>query len=248
MDGALVYSCNADSAAVDWLSRRRLPMVFVDQAPAKGIPSVNVDDRIGARAAAQHLVDLGHRHIGILTTGMSGPHGIIDDPATLSDGYVLTQRMLGWMDALSSAGARPTIARQPHESDQGSYDNARLLLTSDPRPTGLLCFSDRIAQEAVRAAQDLGLEVPTDLSVVGFDDNPLARRMRPALTTVRQDITAKGRVAAAALAQAIEQARRGAPVRPRHLRLPTQLVVRDSTAQPTRRSEIETGTVARISG
>ncbi len=72
IDGALVYSCHDDSSAVSWLMRRRLPVVFVDQAAAPGIPSVNVDDRSGARAAAQHLVDLGHRHVGIVTTGFGG--------------------------------------------------------------------------------------------------------------------------------------------------------------------------------
>ncbi|HEY9376127.1 MAG TPA: substrate-binding domain-containing protein [Jiangellaceae bacterium] len=155
----------------------------------------------------------------MLTTGFGGPHGIINDLAALSDGYVLTQRMLGWLDALTAANIRPTVARQPHESDQASYDGARLLLASEPRPTGQLCFSDRMAQEAVQAAQDLGLDIPSDLSDVGFDDNPLARCMRPALTTDRQDVTAKGR-AAAALTQAIERARQGATSRQEHLHLP----------------------------
>ena len=76
MDGALVYSCGFDSSAVDWLTRRGLPMVFVDQVPVPGIPSVNVDDRGGARAAAQHLVDLGHRRIGIVNRDARGqPQG-----------------------------------------------------------------------------------------------------------------------------------------------------------------------------
>jgi DNA-binding LacI/PurR family transcriptional regulator len=83
----------------------------------------------------------------------------------------------------------------------------------------------------------LGLRVPDDLSVVGFDDSPLARRMRPSLTTVHQPVEEKGRTAAAALAQAIARDRGGnGTVRARHRLLPTKLIVRDSTAPPAGRS------------
>jgi DNA-binding LacI/PurR family transcriptional regulator len=80
VDGAIVYSCNPDSTAVGWLMRRRLPLVFVDQAPAPGIASVNIDDRLGARAAAQHIVDLGHRRVAIVTVGYGGEFGVLTDP------------------------------------------------------------------------------------------------------------------------------------------------------------------------
>jgi len=73
--------------------------------------------------------------------------------------------------------------------------------------------------------------VPADLSVVGFDDNPLAKRTRPPLTTVRQDIAAKGHAAAAALTAAIQSARTGNSARARHVLLPTELVIRESTAK-----------------
>jgi DNA-binding LacI/PurR family transcriptional regulator len=74
--------------------------------------------------------------------------------------------------------------------------------------------------------------VPRDLSVVGFDDSPLARRLRPQLTTVHQDVREKGRLAAAALRGAMEHNRAGTPGRAEHVVLPTELVVRDSTAKP----------------
>ena len=77
MDGALVYSCDIASPALAWLMRRGLPLVFVDQAPAPGITSVNVDDRAGAAAAAAHLVELGHRRIDIVNKNMHGPYGLV---------------------------------------------------------------------------------------------------------------------------------------------------------------------------
>lgn len=232
MDGALVYSCDPQSTAVDWLLRRKMPLVFVDQAPADGVPAVNVADREGARAAAQHLVDLGHRRVGIVTAGLRGGHGIVSSAEDMVDGYVGAQRLAGWLDALAPAGVTPAIARQPHGDPASGYDAARLLLATPERPTAVLCFSDALARGVVDAALDAGLRVPEDLSVVGFDDSPLAARMRPPLTTVRQDIQAKGHAAAAALTRAIDAARGGAAAPAEHLCLPADLVVRSSTAAP----------------
>jgi DNA-binding LacI/PurR family transcriptional regulator len=237
MDGALVYSCERHSPALAWLIRRGLPLVFVDQTAAPGIPSVNVDDRAGARSAADHLVALGHRKIAIVGKGMTGPFGKIveadADTATAADHHVSRQRMLGWLDALHEAGIRPPVVRQPHSDEDEARDAALLLLRQGEPPTAILCFSDVMANGVVRAAEEFGLRVPEDLSVVGFDDSALARRMRPHLTTVRQPIEEKGRTAAAALTTSIERSRSSiAKGRARHLVLPTELVVRDSTAPP----------------
>jgi DNA-binding LacI/PurR family transcriptional regulator len=145
---------------------------------------------------------------------------------------VLNQRMLGWLDALEAAGIQPAVYQElPCDDGAGMAGAATLLERADP-PTAILCFSDVLAYGVVQAAHVRGLRVPEDLSVVGFDDNPLAQRMRPALTTVRQDVAAKGHAAAAALTTAIERSRAGATSRARHVLLPTQLVVRDSTTKP----------------
>jgi DNA-binding LacI/PurR family transcriptional regulator len=232
MDGAFVYSCEEESASADWLRRRRLPLVYVDQTPLVGMPSINIDDRAGARSAAQHLIDLGHRRIGIVTANVAGPEGIMDDPVATAGGHVPRQRMLGWCDALDAARIRPTVVQWKHSGDQAGRDAAELMMKGDDRPTAILCFSDATAYGVVQGAVKLGLAVPRDLSVVGFDDNPLAQRMHPPLTTVRQDVAAKGRAAAAALVVAIERSKTGTSGRARHLVLPTELVVRDSTARP----------------
>jgi DNA-binding LacI/PurR family transcriptional regulator len=218
MDGALVYSCDPESQAVDWLLRRQLPLVFVDQYPAEGIPSINVADRAGARAAAQHVVDLGHRKVGLVVSGLHPPHGILDDPPRLVEEYPARERMLGWFDALEPAGVHPTILRVQNPED---FD-ARPLL--DREPTAILCFSDAIAYGVIQAANAAGMRVPEDLSVVGFDDSPLATQIRPKLTTVRQDVKEKGRVAAALLTKALAKR-----AKPEQVVLPTELIVREST-------------------
>ena len=104
-------------------------------------------------------------------------------------------------------------------------------------PTAILAFSDVIAESVVHVARERGLRVPEDLSVVVFDDSPVSRRMTPQLTTVRQDVDAKGRAAAAALAALIGRTAAAAagaevPDRPDDVLLPVELVVRESTAPP----------------
>lgn len=237
LDGAVVYSCDTGSPALTWLKRRGLPLVFVDQTPTPGVASVNVDDRTGAAAAAEHLVELGHRRIDIVSKNMSGPYGVVlpaDGAAGVdADHHVSRERMRGWLDSLDAAGITASVVNQPQSSADDAFAAANLLLSQDDPPTALLCFSDVMANGVVRAAEARGLRVPEDVSVVGFDDGPLARRMRPALTTVRQPVAEKGHAAAAALTAAIERSKAtGKPGRARHLVLPTELVVRNSTAPP----------------
>jgi len=236
IDGALVYSCYVDSPARDWLLRRKLPLVFVDQEPVPGILSVNVDDRSGARAAAQHLVELGHQRVGIVNTVVEGPVGIVDDPLAAVRGHPPRQRMLGWLDALDDAGIVPTVVQTTTDAPNAATTAAETVLGDEPRPTAVLCFSDVLALGVIRVARSLGLDVPRDLSVVGFDDSPAAQLSDPPLTTVRQDVGEKGRLAATALTAAIAHARSGTAARVRHRLLPTELVVRQSTARPPRRS------------
>jgi DNA-binding LacI/PurR family transcriptional regulator len=244
LDGALVYSCDPGAPAIDWLTRRGLPLVFVDQQPAPGVACINVDDRGGARAAAQHLVDLGHRHVAVMTAALGSGAGVLADP--LADAlagadtarHVSRERVLGYLDALGAAGLTPVVHGQLHSDDEEAYLAALRLLRRDPRPTGVLCFSDVIAHGVVRAAEQLGLEVPGDVSVVGFDDSPLARRLRPQLTTVHQDVAGKGRLAAAALRTAMAHRGDGSVDGVDRVVLPTELVVRDSTGRPPGRARL----------
>lgn len=230
MDGALIYACAGDFSSIEWLRKRRLPLVYVDQAPVDGASSVLLDDRGGARASAEHLLALGHRRLGLLTLNWRTATALVEDPTTAGDTYVARERVAGWLEALDGAdGVEIRAAHVRHNAERDAYEGARLLLELPDRPTGIVCFSDVLAWGVVHAAQDLGLRVPEDLSVVGFDDSAVARSVRPALTTVRQDLQDKGHRAAQLLVEQVERARRGEPEEPRHEVVPLELVVRDST-------------------
>ena len=218
MDGALVYICEPDSTDLAWLDRRALPQVSVDQNKREGVTSVNVDDQGGARAAAQHLVDLGHRSVGILTLSTS--------EGDLSLNFPAHERMLGWRAALDAAGIEPIVASCPYLPTTAAREAARELLARPDRPTAVVCFSDAFAVGVLQAAEELGLDVPADLSIVGYDDSPLATYSRPTLTTVRQDVALKGRAAVDAILATM------AGEQPADVLLPTSLVVRESTAPP----------------
>lgn len=221
MDGLLVYICGSPSHQLEWARRRGLPIVTVDQLPIDGLPSINVDDRTGARLGAQHLVDLGHRRIGILTLLHEAEE---DRNADLVPAY---DRMNGWHDVLDPMGIEPMVRHGVYLASEPSYAAARDLLDRPDRPTGLLCVSDAFALEVLRAAADLGLRVPEDLSVVGYDDSRAAATSRPPLTTIRQDVREKGKLAVAALVRAINDPDSAPPER---VVLPAELVIRDSTA------------------
>lgn len=242
----LVFTFGHDDAAMGWLGRRRLPLVLVDLAPLPGVASVNVDDRGGARLAARHLLDLGHRRIGIVTVGIAEPYGLQRDVSAASsapESYTARQRLRGWLEGLDAAGVTPVVVMQPkmpYRPEADGHSALALLLAEDSGITGILCFSDRFAAGVLAAAHDRGLTVPGDLSIVGFDDSPVASNLRPALTTVRQDLAAKGHAAAAGLIAAVRAKGAGGradpglekPVEPGHVVLPTELVVRASTAAP----------------
>lgn len=231
MDGAIAFSCDPELPALDWLRRRGLPLVYVDMVAPEGEVAITIDDRGGARAAAQHLVDLGHQRIALLTSGYGPEPGVVTGPLTASAArhLVITERLAGWLDALTAAGIAPLLVNQPDDYSAAPLAATRMLDRPD-RPTAVLCLTDVLAQSVLAAASDAGLAVPDDLAVVGFDDHPLTLRTRPTLTTVRQDVEAKGRAAARALLRLVACRTDASLARPRGRRLPVQLTVRGSTA------------------
>jgi len=227
LDGAVLYSCRDDSSATEWLVRRRLPLVFVDQRPRTGFDSVTIDDREGARQAAQHLVDLGHREIVAATTAYGSDDGVLDDPFATTN-LVSSQRLRGWSEAIEGAGLEMRVVQVPKHDGPGMATAVDVLFDLDPRPTGVVCISDVVAASVIRDAEARGMKVPDDLSVVGFDGTQLAAYANPSITTIRQDVAGKGRAAATALVARMN----GSRARPRRIVLPVELVVGGSTAPP----------------
>ncbi|GAB1692219.1 LacI family DNA-binding transcriptional regulator [Krasilnikovia sp. M28-CT-15] len=224
VDGFVVCGLDTDRGEIAELTRRSLPYVLVDSdAPDGGAASVDVDDRDGARHVAQHLLDLGHRRIAVLSIEHRS-----DQPArTYRDPMI--RRIAGIEDALRTVGlsARDITVTEAPCTRMDGYRAAQAIMTGRPRPTALIVLADLMAFGAIDALRDLGLDVPGDVSVTGFDDLPEAQWSRPRLTTVRQPIAAKGRIAGDFLVSAI----RGEDQHPHQL-LHTALITRESSRPP----------------
>ncbi len=228
VDGFIVYTTNDDDPRLEAISRRKLPTVFVDEPRRDGFPFVGVDDYNGARQAALHLLEHGHRDCAVIIFPLAedGYRGLVDPRRVATATYHITRdRLRGYTDAFQTAGI-PVTELPVWECDVNSIENgiagAKLLLDRNPRPTALLCLSDQLALGAIRAITGQGLRVPEDVSVVGFDDAPDAAASSPPLTTVRQPLREKGRVAGELLLG-------GWGDEPPTILLPTELVVRSSS-------------------
>lgn len=230
VDGFVAYCDVADDGRLDVVEERGLPLVIVDGPPRPGAARVGIDDRAAARAAAQHLLELGHRRISIAALPLS-PDGY-EGPADArrqagARFYCNRERLRGYRDAIEAAGIPwETVAveeRVPHGRDAGRRAAAALLDRAH-RPTALIAMSDEIAIGALQAAEALGIAVPQELSIVGFDDTAAAAEARPPLSTIRQRHFEKGATAPRLLLHPGDE--------PADVVLPTELVARASTAPP----------------
>jgi DNA-binding LacI/PurR family transcriptional regulator len=238
VDGLIVYSVDTASPGLARARLRDIPLVFADQEPEAGIASVNVDDWGGARAAAEHVIGLGHRHIGLVLESLA-PRPALVDPATRAPHHVVAQRLGGWLEAIEAARLpAPVAASAPVNGRKEGAAAAALILDADPRTTALLCLTDEMALGALDLFRDRGLRVPEDVSVVGFDDSSAASAADPPLTTVHQPLTEKGRIAARLLLDALAEPGDSGSA-PSTL-LPTQLVVRASTGPAPMSSPVQT--------
>ncbi|MEV1249935.1 LacI family DNA-binding transcriptional regulator [Nonomuraea sp. NPDC050022] len=204
------------------LARREIPLVLLDPADASGknIPSIGAGNWNGGLAATRHLLELGHRRIAIIT----GPDSALSSRARL-DGY---------RTALDMAGV-PVDPRLVARGDfliEGGLAAALRLLRLPDRPTAIFATNDGQAIGVYHAAHQLGLRIPDDLSVIGFDDMPSVRWAIPPLTTIRQPLR---QMASAATSMVLKLAH-GEPLSHSRIELATELVVRDSTGPPARLS------------
>ncbi|MFJ4343181.1 LacI family DNA-binding transcriptional regulator [Streptomyces sp. NPDC088915] len=223
VDGFIVCGLEHDRGEVAELRRRGIPFVLVDSSPHEGVSSVDVDDEGGAYEAVRHVLDLGHRRITLLSFDPG--------PERAERGYrgPLARRMAGVARALEESGMTVQdieVVEVPATRMDGFRATKKFMAA---RPvTAIVTMSDILAFGAVDALHDMGLEIPRDVSITGYDDLPDASWMRPRLTTVRQAITTKGRTAADLLFSAIRQEDQHP-----HQMLGTHLIVRDSTSRPS---------------
>jgi DNA-binding LacI/PurR family transcriptional regulator len=231
VDGFVVYSVREDDPHFLAVLDRPVPTVVCDQPHGvDGVDRVGVDDHAGMLALARYLTGLGHRRVGVLCMRLGAGHN--DGPADQARQDAITypvqrDRMGGLRDGLAEVGVDwatvPVIERFEHSVDAGQ-DAAAELLTNHPGVTAVVCTSDVLALGALRYAAERGLSVPEELTVTGFDGVPEAERA--GLTTVRQPLLEKGRVAGELLLE------RGDRNRPRRVTLPTELVRGTTSAEP----------------
>jgi DNA-binding LacI/PurR family transcriptional regulator len=232
-DVVVAYSLPSGAPALDAVRERALPLVVVDQPEIPGAAKVRVDDLGGATLAGRHVAELGHRRVAVLAFALSadGHRGPVGPQRIGSAHFTVTlDRITGYLNALAAHGIVPDevpIWEAPGSVRELGREGARWLLGLDPRPTAVLCMSDELALGAVRAANELGLSVPSEVSIVGFDDTPAASWADPPLTTVRQDLVSKGRQAGELALHLLSGVRPGEPVT-----IDVELRVRRSTARP----------------
>jgi DNA-binding LacI/PurR family transcriptional regulator len=226
VDGFIVYSTPQNDPRVEAALARRVPVVTVDQPRGAATPFVGIDDRAAARSAAEHLRELGHERVAVLSFVTAlGPGGSLE--LDLS-----AERLEGYKEGLAEAWDAELVRTvRPNAQDPARDATGELLRAPDP-PTAILAMSDILAIGALEAAAEEGVAVPEELSVVGFDDSPVALHATPPLTTVAQPHEEKGRLAAQWLMEEVERGQRPADGRRRAI-LPTELVVRESTARAT---------------
>jgi LacI family transcriptional regulator len=198
--------------------RRHLPTVVVDPAgvPSVDLPTIGATNWAGGLSATEHLVGLGHRRIGLIL----GPPRLQCSRARL-DGY---------RTALDAAGI-PSDDDLIYQGDfyhESGFAAGQKFLASEKPPTAIFASSDQMAYGVYEAIRQHGWRIPSDISVVGFDDLPEARWSSPPLTTVRQPLVEMGMLAARTVLRLV----RGEEIETLRFELATQLVVRESTAPP----------------
>jgi hypothetical protein len=210
VDGAIFFVLHSD-AMVNNLRKAGLPMVIAGTPHSSlDIPFVDTDNFGGAYAATKHLINRGCKKIACIT-------GDIGTTAA-------KQRLDGYLQAFRETGGVPAkgLICEGDYSLQSGMDHARKLLETHPDVDGIFACNDLMAAGAVSVLQDLGLMVPENVRVVGFDDSVIAQTTRPALTTIRQDVVALGEAAGSLIIAQLN----GEDVKP--IITPTELVIRAS--------------------
>jgi LacI family transcriptional regulator len=222
VEGVAVMTFGIEEPLLNQLANRQVPLVFVDIGPDRpGISLLKVDYERGIRQAVAHLTKLGHTKIGF-----------VSGPLRLNSA---TSRLQAYQGAMRSAGlsARQEWTLEGDHTLEGGVAAMERLIEQKERPTALLCSNDMTAIGVMHTAWRAGLNVPRDLSVVGFDDIHLAAMMMPPLTTIQMSRYDLARAAFGALRGFVEEPE--AQAGRQEIVIPTELIVRESTGAPARK-------------
>ncbi|ASK65944.1 transcriptional regulator [Brachybacterium avium] len=218
VEGVILVTTPIGARHARWSRDLSLPLIAIDPVSidpdVEGVVTISATNWEGGGTAVQHLLDLGHRRIGVL----AGPE----------DSVPARQRLQGYHSALGSVGVqweRDLIEHGSFSYEDGQRGAERLLQLPEP-PTAIFAIADTLAVGALRAARQLGVEVPDELSVVSFDDTMIAQWTHPQLTAVRQPLFSMGQVAIERLLALSSDP--GLFSHP--FKLETQLIERESTA------------------
>ncbi|WP_409655674.1 LacI family DNA-binding transcriptional regulator [Meiothermus ruber] len=215
-DGLMIVVPIGSAAFLASLERSRAPVVLVNHfgAPTH-LPVVRADSFEGSLAAVRHLLALGHRRIGFITGAAHSSQA--------------AERLRAYRECMLAAGLWDERLVRPGDfTQQRGVEAGHELLSLEEPPTAIFAASDLTAFGAIAAARARGLQVPEDLSVVGFDDIPAAAHSHPSLTTVAHPIQAMGQ----AMVDLIIKAKAGEQVRDTLVEFPSELVVRESSVPP----------------
>jgi LacI family transcriptional regulator len=226
VDGVILPPPLCDSMpTVQMLTRVGIPVLALATArPLPEVSAVRIDDFQGALALTRHLVHLGHRRIGFIKG---------DPTHTPSD-----VRYEGFLAGLSEAGLLldEDLVLQGQFTYKSGLEVGRDLLDRDDRPTAIFASNDDMAAAVLAVAHGMGISIPEELSVCGFDDTPVATTVWPQLTTVHQPIVAMGRSAVGTIYDKIKEQKQGETSRPTHQLMKFMLMHRGSTGPAPDRS------------
>ena len=219
-DGVIIISLSPSNEDVPYLANADVPIVLVDanHPSLHQLNRVIIDDVNGGRIATQHLIDLGHRSIGYISDTLETPFNFTSS----------RDRFTGYLQALKAAHIpfRPEYHLQGEHGRYEAFQMALVMLSQENSPTAIFAASDTQAMGVLQAARELGLRVPQDLSVIGYDDIEIAEYL--GLTTIRQLLYASGQRSVELLLEILHEPY----TEPVCEVFPTELVVRNTTAPP----------------
>lgn len=226
VDGFIVTGLEEDRGEVEALMQQGKPFVIVDSEVHSQAPSINIDETRAMKELTEHLISLGHRNFVVISPESGNDDGYLSWHGTIR------RRIDGVISALEENGIAPLVDKKnvievPCTRAGGKEAFAQITKQNNSAfPTAFICFSDVIAFGVMDAARQFGLQIPRDISVTGFDDLDESACSNPPLTTVKQPVTTKGRLAAEYIVETLNAGYERASSR--HVCLPITVLLRES--------------------